>query len=293
MSRAAIAALILTKNEEADLPGCLESLRGLADEVFVIDSGSTDRTVEIAESFGAVVLTHPFENQARQTNWAIENVTARAAWMIRIDADERVTPELRQSLVSSIQACGDGVNGFLIARRTFFLGKRLRFGGTFPVWLLRVWRRGAATCENRWMDEHMVVHSGAILKAQGELDHLIPKDIADWSRKHVSYAQRECLDVWTTAAETVNSGGQAALRRKAKNGLYYRLPPLWRALGYMSFRYFLQLGFLDGSIGFIYHFLQAGWYRVLVDSLLLEGQRRAQAREKQAGLPSPVRGGSK
>jgi glycosyltransferase involved in cell wall biosynthesis len=267
-----LAAIILTKNEEQDLPDCLASLRSLADEVYVIDSGSTDATVAIAEAAGAVVLQHPFENYARQMNWAIENVPTKAEWLMRIDADEQPCTEMRQSLRMVVESPAGDVAGVLLARRTEFLGKKLRFGGTFPIWLLRVWPRGKGRCEDRWMDEHIVVEEGRVVRAHGELLHVIPKSLAEWSRKHVWYAEREYLDT-VGAATGVVLQGQAGLVRKAKSGVYYRLPTMVRVLGFWMYRYVLQLGFLDGKLGFLYHFLQCGWYRMLVDGLIIEKRR--------------------
>lgn len=272
MPNAKLAAIILTKNEERDLPGCLASLRGLADEVYVIDSGSTDATLSVAEAAGAVVLQHPFENYARQLNWAIENVPTSADWLMRIDADERPDGTMRQSLRVMVESAASDVTGVLLARRTEFLGKRLRFGGTFPVWLLRVWQRGKGRCEDRWMDEHIAVEEGLVSRARGELLHVIPKSLAEWSRKHVWYAEREHLDTVDTATG-VALRGQAALVRKAKTEVYYRLPIMVRVIGYWMYRYVLQLGFLDGKVGFLYHFLQCGWYRMLVDGLIIEAGR--------------------
>lgn len=281
-----LAAIILTRDEERDLPGCLESLKGVADEVYVVDSGSGDGTVEIAERMGAVVLRHPFENYARQFNWAIENVKTSAEWVMRIDADERVDGELGRWLREFVERGAEDVAGAMVALRVVFLGKRLRFGGTFPVWLLRVWRRGRGRCEDRWMDEHMVVppsqsyggQGGRVVKARGELLHVIPKSLAEWSRKHVWYAERECLDAMATGQEDCPTG-QAGVKRAAKTQVYYRMPGMVRVLAFWFYRYVVQLGFLDGKVGFLYHFLQCAWYRMLVDGMLEERQVQLRASE--------------
>lgn len=271
-----LAAVILTRDEEANLSGCLRSLRDLADEVYVVDSGSADATVQVAEAVGAQVLPHPFENHARQMNWAIENIPTTAEWLVRIDADERVSPQLARELRKLIETATDDVTGILIARRTQFMGKRLRFGGTFPVWLLRVWRRGAGRCEDRWMDEHIVVAEGRVVRVRGELLHVIPKSLADWSRKHIWYAERELRDIAAPAGGDVLSG-QAAVVRAAKMAVYYRLPSMARVLAFWIYRYILRLGFLDGKVGFLYHFLQCAWYRMLVDGLLEEAEITAKS----------------
>jgi glycosyltransferase involved in cell wall biosynthesis len=280
MNNQRIAAIILTKNEEQDLPACLASLRGLADEVYVIDSGSQDRTAEIARESGAMVLEHPFVNHARQTNWAIENIPTEAGWVLLIAADERPCAQMRRSVRAIIESAPAHVLGVMLARRTVFLGQRLRFGGTFPVWLLRLWRRGAGRCEDRWMDEHVVLTGGETTggqttRANGELLHVIPKSLAEWSRKHVWYAERECLDL-ARGAKGEELLGQAGLVRKAKI-VYYEAPPLLRAVSFWAYRYFFRLGFLDGRVGFLYHFLQCAWYRMLVDGMLMEREAKSKA----------------
>jgi glycosyltransferase involved in cell wall biosynthesis len=288
MANAKLAAIILTKNEERNLPGCLASLEGLADEVYVIDSGSSDKTARIADEAGAIVLTHDFHNYAIQFNWAIENIPGEANWLLRIDADERIGPQMRDSILGAIAGASEELNGIMLARRTEFLGKRLQFGGTFPIWLLRVWRRETGFCEDRWMDEHIVLKQGEVAYSTGELLHLIPDSLAAWSRKHVWYAERECLDV-VAEASAGSLQGQAGLKRNAKTKLYYRLPMGLRVIAFFIYRYLFQLGFLDGKIGFFYHFLQCAWYRMLVDGLLME-RRLSTALAAENSTPSEADG---
>ena len=275
MNNQRIAAIILTKCEEQDLPACLESLQGLAYEVLVIDSGSTDRTAAIALGHGAQVLSHAFVNYASQFNWALENIPSNADWILRIDADERVSPELAESIRRILPAAGADVTGILVPRRTVFLGRRIRHGDTYPVWLLRLFRRGAGRCENTWMDEHIVLNQGTIVKVPGDLLHEIPKSLSEWIRKHDWYADRECKDILGLAGEVRGLVGQARARRALKHGLYLRLPLFIRAFLYWFYRYFLRLGFLDGKEGLIYHFLQAFCYRLLVDAKLCELKKAA------------------
>ena len=271
----AIAAIILTKNEEKDLPACLESLRGVADETYVIDSGSTDRTVEIARTFGARVLQHEFVNYAVQLNWALGTIETSADWLFRIDADERVSPQLAESLKREITALGARVTGIEIARRIIFLGRPLRWGDTYPIWLLRLWRRGRGRCEDTWMDEHMVLDGGEVVRLAGDLLHEIPKNLSEWTRKHDWYAERECRDILGKNNNQSCPQGQAGIKRIIKQRVYLHLPLFYRAFLYWFYRYFLRLGFLDGKEGLIYHFLQACWYRFLVDAKLFELQRLA------------------
>lgn len=123
------------------------------------------------------------------------------------------------------------------------------------------------------MDEHMVLKEGRAVKADGEMLHIIPKSLADWSRKHVWYAERECLDALATGQDD-GPTGQAGAKRTAKTKVYYRMPPIVRVMAFWFYRYVLQLGFLDGKVGFLYHFLQCAWYRMLVDAMLAEREQQ-------------------
>ena len=271
MSEPRIAAVILTKDEERNLPLCLESLLGAVSEVYVVDSGSRDATVSIARSYGARVLQHEFFNHSTQFNWALANIRTQADWVMRIDADERLSNQLRQSL-SRLRDHSE-VAGFLVPRRTRFAGRTLRWGDSYPVWLLRVFRRGMGRCEETWMDEHIVVGGGEVRRLDGDLIHEIPKSLSEWTRKHDWYAERECKDILLGGVEDSGPAGQAGVKRVLKKGLYLRSPLFIRAFAYWFYRYFLRLGFLDGKQGLIYHFLQGFWYRFLVDAKLFEIQQ--------------------
>lgn len=281
------AVIILTKNEERDLAACLDSLRGLATEVHVVDSGSTDQTVAIAQRFGASVLTHSFVNYAEQFNWALDHVESSAEWIMRIDADERVSSRLRQELMSACTSAPEGINGLLVPLRIRFLGRDLRHGDTYPVWLMRVWRRGEARCENAWMDEHMVLQKGSTMRVSGDLIHDIPKELTGWTAKHNWYASRECLDV-SRCGSPASLDDQAGTKRWLKQNLYLRLPLFYRVFFYWFYRYFIRFGFLDGKEGMIYHFLQGFWYRFLVDAKLYEAQSSSR-RFSMDALPSLTR----
>lgn len=277
MSHPLLAAIILTKNEERDLPGCLDSLGGLASEVYVVDSGSTDRTIEIARACGAKVLTHEFVNHASQFNWALDRIGTSAAWILRIDADERLSDELRDEIRRRLPSFGPEVVGVLVPLRTRFLGRALRWGATYPVWLLRLWRNGRGRCEDTWMDEHILLDTGEVRRLHGNLIHEIPKSLSEWTRKHIWYAERECQDILEGQTPDPRLTGQARLNRLLKHKLYLRLPPFYRAFLYWFYRYFVRMGLLDGKAGLIYHFLQAFWYRFFVDAMLHEIRRAAKS----------------
>lgn len=265
-----LTVIILTFNEEKHLGRCLQSLRGVAKRVVVVDCFSTDGTVTLAQAQGAEVVQHAWVNYSTQLNWALDNVPIDTQWTMRLDADEVVTPELAAALNSDLSGYPDSVMGLTVNRQIHFLGRWIRHGGIYPVRMLRVWRSGHGRCENRWMDEHMVV--------QGEIAH-VDADIADinlnnvtwWTDKHNHYASREAVDLLmhrrqgAEEAATARLNFQAGMKRWLKQKVYARLPLGLRALLYFLYRYFLRLGFLDGWQGFAFHFLQGFWYRFLVD----------------------------
>lgn len=286
-TRPTLAAIVLTKNEERDLPACLESLRDLTTEIYVVDSGSTDRTVAIAQEYGAQVLFHDFTSHASQLNWAMDNIPSKSEWVLRIDADERISHRQCQEIRKSLHGAGADVTGFELARRIRFLGRDLRYGSTYPIWLLRIWRSGYGRCEDLWMDEHIVVRCGQVERVGGDLIHVIPKDLSEWTAKHNWYATRECADL--SGGETeADLTGQSQRTRWLKNNVYLHLPLFYRAFLYWFYRYVIRLGFLDGRPGLIYHFLQGFWYRFLIDAKLYEEEVIGN-REKEVNLRRSVR----
>lgn len=278
-----LSVVILTYNEEANLPICIASLAGLDAAVFVVDSGSTDRTVEIASNAGCRVFHHPFESQAAQLNWALQSLPIKTPWVIRLDADERLTAELVAELGAELISAESDIAAFEIKRRVYFWGRWIRHGGYYPIWLLRVWRAGSARCEQRWMDEHMLVSSGRIARLRHDFIDENQKGLSFWTDKHNRYADREVRDVLASAQEQSSAlpAGQMGRRRWLKQKLYARGPLFLRAFLYWFFRYFILFGFLDGKPGLVFHFLQAFWYRLLVDAKLYEaGLARAAASGK-------------
>lgn len=278
-----VHAIVLTLNEEIHLARCLASLRDLCASITVVDSGSSDRTVEIAREHGAEVITNRFVNYATQMNFAIDHLAPRGGWLLRIDADEYLCEGAAAGIVSLLGALPEAVAGVCLRLRRIFMGRWLRHGGLYPIWLLRIWRNGRGRCESKWMDEHIEV-DGAVHHAPLDFaDHDL-KPISAWSQKHVGYAGREAIDILRlelrTAANAEGRVGRSGLKRWLKTRLYNRLPGGLRALLYFAFRYVVLLGFLDGRPGYYFHVLQAFWYRSLVDAILAEIRRDA-----AAGMP--------
>lgn len=269
-----LSVIILTKNEAANLPTCLVSLAALQAEIFVVDSGSTDQTIDIAKAANCHVFYHAWENHAKQLNWALEYLPITTPWIMRLDADERLTPELAAEL-NQLPLSPDSITGYQVKRRVFFMGRWMRHGGYYPTWLLRVWRIGLGTCEARSMDEHIVLSEGRIANLQHDIIDENHKGLSFWIDKHNSYADREVQDllnlsIHEDALLKTNQFLQANQRRWVKKNLYGRSPLFLRAFLYFLLRYFIGLGFLDGIEGLIFHILQGFWYRFLVDAKIYE-----------------------
>lgn len=275
-----LTVIILTFNEEPHLGRCIASLQGLATEVVVADCFSTDATLEIAHSHGARVIQHAWVNYATQFNWALTQLDADTDWVLRLDADEILTPALVAEIQTALPSIGSEIDGIYCGRRMTFQGRLIRHGGVFPVRVLRLFRSGRGQCENRWMDEHIKV-LGPTLDLQGEIIDDNLNSLSWWTAKHNSYAGREAVDLLNLeygfmpydSIANFLGGQQAGVKRWLKENVYARLPGGFRAFAYFFYRYVIRLGFLDGQAGTAFHFLQGFWYRYLVDAKVAEVKR--------------------
>lgn len=275
-----LVAIILTFNESRHLARCISSLEKLATEIIVADCFSTDGTLEIARACGAKVIQNHWVNYANQFNWALGQLDEDTDWVIRIDADEVITPDLKIEIQEQMPLLGSEVVGVYCNRRMAFQGRLIRHGGVFPVRVLRIFRFGHGQCEKRWMDEHIKV-AGRTVNLQGEIIDDNLQSLTWWTEKHNGYASREVIDLLNLEYgffphETIASlrgGHQAGVKRWLKERGYARLPGGFRAFAYFFYRYVVRLGFLDGRSGTAFHFLQGFWYRYLVDAKLVEVKR--------------------
>lgn len=261
-----VSVLIPAKNEEANLPACLTSL-GRADEIFVVDSQSSDRSVEIATSFGAQVVQFQFNGRwPKKKNWSLENLPFRHEWVLIVDCDERITPELWDEIAVAIQQ--PDYDGYYLNRRVFFLGKWIRYGGKYPDWNLRLFRHQKGRYENLNTEEirntgDNEVHEHVILQGQvgylkQDMLHEDFRDIYHWLERHNRYSNWEArvylnlLEGKDEKGKTIgaNFWGDAVQRKRFLKTIWVRLPfkPLLRFILF----YILRLGFLDGRAGYIY-----------------------------------------
>ncbi|MBI1983611.1 MAG: glycosyltransferase family 2 protein [Acidobacteria bacterium] len=271
-----LSVLILTRDEAANIAACLESLRW-ADEVFVVDSLSRDRTVEIAKGLGARVYPHPFEGFAKQRNWALDNLPFAHEWVLALDADEQVPPALAEEISRTLRDPQAAHTGYYLKRRIIFQGRRLHHGGLYPVWILRLFRREAGRFEDRPMNEHVVLR-GAAGYLKHPFDHRSCPSLSDWIAKHNTYAdlmaeEYECETSGAGYRDSIPAslwGGQVERKRWMKLHFWNRFPLLGRAFLNFARNYIIRGGFLDGRPGFIFHVLWSFWFPFLIDAKILE-----------------------
>ncbi|MGE0350794.1 glycosyltransferase family 2 protein [Hydrogenophaga sp.] len=277
-----ITAIILTHNESLHIARAIRSIQPFVDQICVVDSGSTDGTTDIAAQLGAEIHTHPFVNQARQFQWALDTLPIRGDWILRLDADELIEPDLAHEIATRLPTLPADVVGVNLKRKHIFMDRWVRHGGRYPLVMLRLWRHGHGRIEDRWMDEHAVVWGGRTVVFEGGFaDHNL-KDLGYFVQKHNQYATREAIEVLNQrlglfsrreALTARNTSWRVAAKRWAKERVYNRIPFTLSAASYFAWRYLFQLGFLDGRSGLVYHFLQGYWYRFLVGARVMELER--------------------
>jgi glycosyltransferase involved in cell wall biosynthesis len=263
--------ILLSFNSEATLAATLTSARKVSDEIFVVDSYSSDGTVEIARSFGATVVQHAFEHYGAQRNWAMENLPITRPWQLHLDADEW----MNDRLVAAIQGLPEEpVNsGYFVPRYLRFLGRVLRHGGMSPTWHLRLFRTGVGRCENRKYDQHFLLTSGTSGKLPGEMIDDIRMPLSEWTTRHNRWADSEVAELEaeeTSGRLRPDALGNPAERKRFLRGKYDRMPLFIRAIALFIYRFFFRLGILDGTEGRIYWVLQTFWFRFLVDAKIWE-----------------------
>ena len=265
-----LTAIILTRNEEINIEDCIKSIQGLAKRIVVVDSYSTDKTVELAKAMGVEVFQHPFENYAKQYMYAVETAKIDTVWTLRIDADERFTPDSSNELE---KICNENmttdVAGIVLRFKKNFLGKDLYHGGVYPWRKMNCYKTELGAIEDRMMDEHIVLSSGSIVKMKNDCLHFDFKNLEFWINKHNWYSSRESVDYFQNM-EKPQKREEIDLKTWIKMNLYYKIPLGMRAHIYYLYRYYIKLGFLDGREGKIYAFLHAYWYRYLVDAKIYE-----------------------
>ncbi|MBQ6187226.1 MAG: glycosyltransferase family 2 protein [Prevotella sp.] len=278
MNKPDITTIILTYNEELHIKRCLDRISPFVKEIFIIDCYSTDRTIEIAQKYeNLTILQNKWVNYATQFNWALENAHVRTKWVLRLDADEYLSPELIQELNDKLPGLDPKYTGIVIPLQRVFLGRKINHGIARGIKMLRLFQYGKAKIETRQMDEHIELLQGESIEFKhGFVDHNL-NNISWWAQKHIGYAKREAVDLLniefnlTESNQTTPLGiDSQAMGKRQKKERYSKLPVFWRSFIYFLYRYFFKMGFLDGKEGFLWDFMQGWWYRTLVDTNIYE-----------------------
>jgi glycosyltransferase involved in cell wall biosynthesis len=250
-ARPSIDVFIPTLNEREHIADAIVNAKQLGN-VYVLDSLSTDGTQELARQAGATVVERPFTNYSDHKNWGLDNLPFTAEWIFILDADERITPELRDEIFEKLPV-RKGTDGFFVNRVLIFMGKQVRHGGLYPSWNLRLFRRGKARYEDRSVHEHMVCF-GHTDYMHNEMLHIRRESMQRFLDKHIKYADMESDEwvKWKLGESTMGKSSSLfksmlAYRQWVRRNIWPRLPgrPLWRFL----YMYFFRFGFLDGLAG--------------------------------------------
>lgn len=287
MNKLYITAIVMTFNETLNLEECLDSIIDYVDDIIIVDSYSSDSTIEIAKKYSTKIYQNKFINQAKQFIWAIENTDIKNEWILRIDADERWTKEGFEELREIIEQ--DKADGVYVKMKIFFMGRWIKHGGFYPNYFLRVYKKSKGRMEDRWMDEHIKVDGRTVISNIDviESNYDRQKNISLWTDKHNKYSTREAIEflVAKHKLKEMDSvadifGNKTEKKRWLKEKLYFRIPLFLRPFLYYIHRYIFKLGFLDGKEGFIFHYLHAFWYRFLVDVKIYQIEHLAKKENK-------------
>jgi glycosyltransferase involved in cell wall biosynthesis len=281
--------IVLTYNEEVHLPRLLNSINDLEMPLFILDSGSSDTTLNIAEEHGATVLINEFVNHPLQWNYALKNFRINTPWTIGLDADHIFTHELKNRL-AGINEIDPQIMGIYFNRKNVFKGRWIRHGGYFPKYLMKMFRTGSGYSDlTEMMDHRFIVNGKTEVWKDGFIieENLKENEIKFWINKHNRYsdlvADQEInyrLNKVKVNVDTYINGNPDQKIRYFKS-IWQRLPLFVRPFIYFIYRYFFKLGFLDGKEGLIFHFMQALWFRFVVDIKIYEFLKKKNKKRMQ------------
>jgi glycosyltransferase involved in cell wall biosynthesis len=278
MGKAPVSVIILTYNEEVNIKACLESAKNLTNEIFLVDSYSTDRTLEIAREYTEKIFQNAWVHWAHQRNWALDNLPISYEWVLFLDADERLTDGLKQEIANTLTGSYQLLEGYYIKRKFYFMGRWLKHGGYQADYILRLIKRNQARSIGSGAREYVIVQ-GELGRLKNPMIHEDKKDLAFWIDKHNKLALLEaehCVRLESKQVLSEKSVYHAkrhiehSLKIWLRENVWVRMPLFIRPSFYFLYRYIYQLGFLDGKEGLIYCFLHSLWYPFLVDAKYFE-----------------------
>ncbi len=271
-----VTAVVLTYNEELNIESCLRSAKDFC-RIKVVDSGSDDRTVEICKEFTNDIYQHAYQNHASQWQWALDNVPIETEWVFALDADFYVTEQLKGEINCKLNVLPKTVNGIYVRHLYTFGGGRIRFGGTKSYWL-RLVRNGHARVDRSDLVDFRFLVDGGTQKWKSPVieSNVHDEDISAWLRKQDKFSLRLAVEEelrrnkqlgWEIKPKLFGNSDERFMWLRDK---WLALPLFVRPVFYFIYRYVLMLGFADGRAGFLYHFLQGFWLRVVVDWKILQ-----------------------
>lgn len=266
-------AIILTKNEALHLERCLRNVTPVFSKIYVIDSFSSDNTKEIANKFSVEFLQNKFLNHSQQFNWALDQIDKNTNWILRIDADEYLSKSLIKEISDKLENLDSSIMGIFIPRQIIFQDQLIKYGGVNKTKILRLFKYGFGRCDDRWMDEHIVVNGETLDFLNPIIDNNL-KSISWWISKHNYYSNKQAYELLKFEFNQKESKPNFHYKSFKNRRRYYKSTPIIRAFVYFLYRYFICLGFLDGINGFYFHFLQGLWYRLIVDIKFLEVKKQ-------------------
>ena len=274
MSKPVFSFIVISYNEEFHLPRLLTSIKSLDAPVFLLDSGSTDNTINIANEFGCIIKTNPFVNHPKQWHAALTTFDIQTLWVICLDSDQVVSEELLSLLKDFKDEDFKDVSGIYFNRKNIFKGKWLQHGGYFPLYLLKMFRYGVGYSDlNENMDHRFIVPGKTTIWKKGYLieENVKENEISFWIAKHNRYSDLVAQEEWErlqqlrTQTLKPDLFGSPDQKKAFLKSIWWKMPLYVRPFIYFFHRYFIQLGILDGKQGFVFHFLQAFWFRLVVD----------------------------
>lgn len=267
-----ISVVILTFNSEKNIALTLEAATKVSDDIHIVDSYSTDKTLEICEQYPVQVVRHDFLNYGVQRNWAIDNLPMKYDWELHLDSDERLSDELIDQINALRNRFLDDIDGYYIPRLIYFMGRPIKYGGMFPIWHLRLIRHGKGRCEERQYDQHFYV-DGPTSKLSGVMIDNIDMSLSEWTARHNRWSDLEVMQMLGGRIDKCIQGrltGTPVEKKRLLRNWYNQLPLFIRPFLIFFYRYFIRLGFLCGKEGLIFFVLQTFWFRFLIDAKLYE-----------------------
>jgi len=274
-----ISIILLTYQDEIQVENCLRSIADLSDDIIVVDSFSTDRTLEICHQYGTRIYQNSFVNQAVQFNWALDNIPLKYEWILRLDSDEVMPHRLKDELRTRLNQ-DEGFSAYYLNRRMYWMGRWLRHGRMYPHFIVRLFRRGKARYEEK-TEEHLIVNGLIGYMKADFLEDNKKNNLDYFTEKHLVTAGGELKEIIEADAVSIRMdasiepkffGAKVHRTRWLKEKIYSRTPLFIRPFLYFFYRYFFCLGFMDGVPGLIFHVLQGFWYRFYIDSKVYEAR---------------------